>query len=140
MRRTIIIATALGALLALAACQISVPFNTAPSRVHNTHFEQLSGTLAYRQRIALPPDAIATIRLVETGGEQIAIARIPIEGRQVPLPFTLDYDPARIIAGHHYALHAQIADATGMVLWTTADPFALSFAGEPIAIHLVPAK
>jgi putative lipoprotein len=140
MRRTILLATALGALFALAACQIRVPFNTAPDRAHNTRFEQLRGTLTYRQRIALPPDAVATIHLDETGGGQIAVTRIAVEGRQVPLPFTLDYDPARIVAGSHYRLSAEITDAAGQPLWRTADPFPLSFAGEPITLMLVPAE
>jgi putative lipoprotein len=139
MRHTLLLAAALGALSALAACQIRVPFNTAPDRTHNTRFEQLRGTLTYRQRIALPPDAVATVRLVEIGGEQIAIARTASQGRQVPLPFTLDYDPARIVAGRRYALHAAIADSQGRPLWTEAAPFPLSFVGEPIAIRLVAA-
>ena len=137
-RRTI--AAASTAMLALTACQIRVPFSTAPSRAENSSFEQLSGTLTYRQRIALPPDAVATIRLVEKGNDgQIAIARVASQGRQVPLAFTLDYDPARIVAGRHYALKADIADGTGKVFWRTAEPFTLSFAGEPIALLLVPA-
>jgi len=139
MQRTAPLATGLVALLALAACQVRVPFSTAPDRAHYTRFEHLSGTLLYRERIALPPDAVATVRLVEVGGEQIAIARTASQGRQVPLPFTLDYDPARIVAGRRYALHAAIADSRGRPLWTEAAPFPLSFVGEPIAIRLVAA-
>jgi putative lipoprotein len=124
------------ALIALAGCQVSVPFNTAPSRAHNSKLVQLAGSVSYRQRIALPDDAVLTMRLRDPDGNVVAIDREATKGRQVPLDFTLDYDPARIVEGRRYELSADIADAAGKPLWTSAAPFPVSFAGEPIAIML----
>lgn len=82
----------------------------------------LSGTVTYRQRIALPPDAVATIRLQDDAGGTIAETRVPSDGRQVPLPFALRVDRARIVASADYRLHAQIRDGGGRVLFETSPP------------------
>lgn len=130
--------------LAMTACQMTVPFNTAPTREGYTRLDRLTGTIAYRERIALPPDATVEVRIVDVSlmdapAETIALARFPSEGRQVPLPFAIDYDPARIIQGRRYALQARISDAGGKLLWITDTAFHLSFAGEPLEIPLVQA-
>ena len=54
----------------------------------------LNGTLTYRQRIAIPPQTEATVRLVDVSRADapatvIAETRFKTEGRQVPLPFRL---------------------------------------------------
>lgn len=81
----------------------------------------LSGTVTYRQRIALPPDAVATVSLQDDAGGTIAETRVPADGRQVPLPFSLQVDRARIVAGADYRLHAKIRGG-GCVLFETSPP------------------
>ena len=59
----------------------------------------LSGTVAYRERIALPPDAVLTVRLLDVSRADAASVtlgetRVETDGRQVPLPFTVRYDGA----------------------------------------------
>lgn len=49
----------------------------------------IAGELTYRARIALPPDAEMALELRGTGGP-VTTLRQATEGRQVPLPFTLD--------------------------------------------------
>lgn len=49
----------------------------------------LSGEVAYRERIALPPDALLVVELRGPGGI-VAETRIETQGRQVPLPFALE--------------------------------------------------
>jgi len=67
----------------------------------------VSGTVAYRERIALPPTAVIKVQLVDVSradapavvvGEQL----IEAGGRQVPFAFKIPYDPARI--DQHYAV------------------------------------
>ena len=122
-----------------SGCAVVVPFNTAPSRAGSTTLSQLDGTLAYRERIALQPDAVIVLNLVEgtaADAPMIATTRFSSDGRQVPIPFALSYDPARILDGRRYSLVARIEDKDGRPLWHMPAPFPLSFAGEPIALML----
>ncbi len=85
----------------------------------------ITGTVAYRQRIALPPDAVVYVRLEDVSRADapsilISEARAPTEGKQVPIPFTLEYDPAKIEESHTYHLRATILTGEGNVLFSTA--------------------
>jgi uncharacterized membrane protein len=75
----------------------------------------------YRERIALPPDAIAYVHLVaagDEGGPPIAEDRVAPAG-QVPVRFTLEYMATAIDTASAYALRARIEDGTGRVLFET---------------------
>jgi putative lipoprotein len=100
MRR---IAVALAA--ALAACATVAPQPPA--------MKTLDGTLVYRQRIALPPQTEAIVRLVDVSRADapatvIAETRFGTEGRQVPFAFRLEYDPARIDPRMRYAVAGEL--------------------------------
>lgn len=88
----------------------------------------LNGTVTYRQRVALSPDAVVTVRLEDVSRQDAAAAIVaefsePVRGRQVPIPFTLRVDPGRIEEGHVYALRAGIAeDGQLRFSTTTATP------------------
>lgn len=78
---------AFGVVLPLAACH-AVLRDDPPLIV--------TGTLNYRQRIALPPDAAAIVQLVDIsrkapGGVMVAQQIVAPLG-QVPIPFTLRFD------------------------------------------------
>lgn len=82
----------------------------------------VTGTIAYRERMALPPGAVATARL-----EDVSRADAPatVVGEhvvqptgQVPIRFSIPYDPERIDERHTYAVRATIT-AGGRLLWTT---------------------
>ena len=49
----------------------------------------------------------------------LAEQTIRTDGRQVPIPFKLNYDPERIEPRHRYAVRAEIRDAHGDLLWIT---------------------
>ena len=102
----------------------------------------LSGTVTYRARIALPPDAVATVSLRDDAGGTIAEARVAAAGRQVPLPFALTVDRSRIVAGAAYRLHAQIRDAGGRILFETSPPLPVFERGvaaqSPVEVVVVP--
>jgi putative lipoprotein len=72
----------------------------------------LNGTLTYRLRIAIPPETEAIVRLVDVSradapATTIAETRFKTNGRQVPLPFRLEYDPARIDPRMRYAVSGE---------------------------------
>lgn len=103
----------------------------------------LKGSVAYRERIFLPADAQIEIRVEEAAkGSEPArvVARIVYfaGGRQVPIPFGLAYDPAKIVAGRSYVLRAAIR-SRGFQLFTVsqpAPPLGKGAGGEPVALLL----
>jgi putative lipoprotein len=106
----------------------------------------LLGTVSYRERIALPPDAVLEVTLRDvTPGTPIvpalAARTIAVEGRQAPIPFELLYDRAHIRSGRFYALHAVIREAAGRDLFATTEPFGIDFPlrseGVTVLLHQV---
>jgi putative lipoprotein len=103
----------LGLLLALSGCS---PSNVVPETPGGGALPQVTGTVAYRERIALPPTAVVTVRLVDVSRADapspvLAEQTIPTAGRQVPLSFALGYNPAAIVPAHTYAIQVRIENA-----------------------------
>lgn len=75
--------------------------------------KQITGSIGYYQRIALPDNAQVTVTLsdvskADAAASVIAQSQFSSAGKQVPLHFVLAYDPSKIIPGHHYAMSAKI--------------------------------
>lgn len=94
----------------------------------------LSGQITYRERIALPPGATATVALVELAGADAAVRTISEQHvtsvSQVPIRFTLRFARAAIDTARYYALRARIDDVAGHVLFDTPEPIAVRPAGD----------
>ena len=76
---------------------------------------RVTGSVTYRERIALPPTAVVTVWLVDVSladAPSVLIAEqvIHTEGRQVPFEFALAYDASRIQPSHTYAVQVRIED------------------------------
>lgn len=70
--------------------------------------------MTYLPRIALTPEAVVQVELrdvsdPETEAAPVAKQVIRKPG-QVPIAFSLEYDPAAILPGHRYAVSARISD------------------------------
>lgn len=103
---------------------------------------QLTGTVAYRERIALPPDAVIDVQLLDTSiadvaAQTVAEALINAEGRQVPVPFTLTYDPAKIVPGDRYSVRATIRSGDGMLMFSSTQAYPVLTHGAPSKANLV---
>lgn len=129
---------------ALSACKpTSEPTSAAAATAETpTARVTLNGEVAYRQRIALPPNAqlkvtISDVSLMDVASPVIAETTIETAGRQVPIPFTLDYDPSLIEPRGRYAVSARITDTSGKLLWITDTHFALPAPGTPANLMLV---
>ncbi len=101
----------------------------------------ITGTVAYRQRIALPQNATVGVRLedvslMDAPASNIAEVTVATEGRQVPIAFELKYDPAQIVASHRYNLRATIS-ANGQMLFTTTTSNPVITGGAPLAVNLM---
>lgn len=83
---------------------------------------QILGTVTYHERIALPPDGFIYIKLEDMTSQNPAdavVAEVILRSdRQVPVPFTLQYNPECINSRHHYEMRAEIRDADNRLLWT----------------------
>jgi putative lipoprotein len=95
----------------------------------------VTGAVTYLQRSALPPDAILTVRLSDVSktdapAEVISEQTIPSEGKQVPFPYTLPYDPAKIVENYDYAVSARI-ESGGKLLFISTQRYAVITRGNP---------
>jgi uncharacterized lipoprotein YbaY len=73
----------------------------------------LTGTVTYLQRIALPPEAVIIVQLVDVSladapAQIVAEQVITAGGQQPPFNFELDYKPLEIESNHAYAVQARI--------------------------------
>jgi putative lipoprotein len=84
----------------------------------------VTGTVTYRERIALPPDTLVTVQLIaapDTSSEPTVINEqiiTPEPEQQVPFAFALDYDSATINPETTYTISAKITSGEN-VLWMT---------------------
>jgi putative lipoprotein len=95
----------------------------AVPQVTNAGEKTIAGEVTYRERIALPTDAVlvvelADVSLADAPAIVIAKSRIAPTG-QVPIKFDIGFDPKAILKGRTYALQARIT--VGERLMFTAD-------------------
>jgi putative lipoprotein len=105
----------------------------------------LTGTVTYRERIALPPDSrvvvtISDVSLMDAPSVTIAQNQINTAGQQVPISFAVSYDRARIQPGRSYAVSARILDRRGQLIWITDTRNPLPPPGQSIELWLVQAR
>jgi len=84
----------------------------------------VSGTVAYRERIAMPENAVLTMQLQDVSladapAKVIAEQKFTFAGHQVPLPFELHYDAAKIDPQHTYTLSARITVSEQLMFMNT---------------------
>ena len=107
----------------LVACNPDLPGNPTPKGDETSaNLSQVTGTLIYRERMALPPDAVAEVWLLDTSladvpAVEIAYQRIEGPGNP-PIPFVLEYDAQQIREGMQYSVRATIRHA-GQLLFTS---------------------
>lgn len=108
---------------ALAGCGSGVPDETVATGDDATSNDaQVTGTLMYRERMALPPGSVAEVWLLDTSladapASEIAYRKINDPGNP-PIPFSLDYDPENIREGMQYSVRATIKHA-GQLMFTS---------------------
>jgi len=101
----------------------------------------VTGSISYRQRIALPPDAVIKVRLVDASREDAAsngISELTIytNGRQVPFEFEIDYRPAQIDERHTYVLEAGI-EVNGRLRFITDPRYPVLTQGAPAHVDML---
>lgn len=114
-----------GAMIMLASCTYLPPAPTPPADTGQPSglTGVLNGTVTYRERIALAPDAVVEVTLEEVSRADapatiIASQTIEPKGAQVPLAFALTYDPAQITPRDIWVVRATIKEG-GRLTWTS---------------------
>jgi putative lipoprotein len=81
----------------------------------------VTGTVTYLERIAMPPDAVVTVRLQDVSvadAAAVLVAEQVIRNPgNVPVPYSVEYDSTQINSARTYAVRAEIR--TGATLWAT---------------------
>ena len=129
-------------LFAFAAMSFCMPIASAQNAGTGNVSGTVTGTVNYKHRMALPPDAVVDVSLQDTTladapARIVGQATIATRGAQVPIPFRIDYDPARIDPSHRYVVRATIT-VDGKMLFTspTAYPMLTHGAGSEAAIEV----
>jgi putative lipoprotein len=106
----------------------------------------VTGTVTYRQKIALPVDTVVTVTLEDVSradapadvmGQQV----IETKGAQVPISFAIPYDSSKIEENHNYNVRATIKDPSGKLLFTSDTNVPVITRGNPtddVEIIVVP--
>jgi putative lipoprotein len=102
--------------------------------------QSVQGTATYRERMALPADAVfeATLEDVSRADAPpvvVAIQRVPSPG-DPPIAFTIAYDPGRIAPDHRYIVRARIL-AGGSLLFTSDTAPSVITRGNPTTVSLL---
>jgi uncharacterized lipoprotein YbaY len=100
----------------------------------------VTGTVTYRQRIALPPGAVVEVSLLDVSRADVPAVVIDKQEinptTQVPIPFTLNYDPAQIDERHAYAVQGRIM-LDGKLWFTSTKRYAVITQGNPTRLEIV---
>lgn len=110
----------------LAACATTTPTERTIA---------VTGSIAYRERIALPPTAqievkLDDVSLADAPANNMATQSFASGGKQVPFAFSLTVDRADIDPRHSYAVSARITDAEGKLMFITDTRNAVTFDGR----------
>ena len=101
----------------------------------------VTGTVTYRQRIALPPDATVIVTLEDVsradapstviGGDMIRTL-----GQQVPIPYSVVYDPADIVPQNRYVVRAKIFYGDDLS-WTSTTAYPVIIQDNPTDVEII---
>ena len=101
----------------------------------------ITGTVTYRVRMALPPNAAIDVRLEDVSRADAPAAVVAenifaASGKQVPIPYQLPYSTNDIQPGHRYQVRAQII-VEDKLLFVTTTAYPVLTNGAPSSVNLV---
>jgi putative lipoprotein len=116
-------------------CELEKPMNAeaAPGT--------LSGTVSYLSRMALPASAIIEVKLqdvslADAAAKVIAKEEIPMGERQVPVPFELKFDAAKIDPKRTYSVTASIL-VDGQLRFMSDKAYPVLTRGNPAHVEVI---
>ena len=131
-RKTAILLAAIIGMVA-ASCGADVPFLGSGS--------QVSGTVTYRERIALTPDAKLIVQIRDTSyadaAAELIAEQVISDPGQVPISFEVDYDPDDIESRNTYSVSAHIEESDGRLAFINDTAYDVITGGNPKRVNMV---
>ncbi len=102
----------------------------------------VTGEVTYRERIALPDDAVVTVQiqdisLMDVAAEIMGKQVIETDGDQVPIPYEVEYNKDDIVDNHTYSVSARITDGGGKLLFISDTANLVISNGNPTSDVLI---
>ena len=131
----------LAAALSPAGCAppATIPM-IAPPAGFESQGDRVQGTVTSRVRVALPPNAVVEVKLLDVSLQDVAAVTLGLQiietrGRQVPIPFQIPYDPAWIDPMGRYAVQARVTESGQLLLLNTQEVPVLT-RGAPATVEI----
>ena len=101
----------------------------------------VTGTVVYRERIALPLDAAIDVRLEDVTLQDVPATLIgesifAAAGQQLPIAFQVSFNPANINSEHTYQLRANIT-VNGTQMFTSTSAYPVITNGAPMQANIL---
>ena len=101
----------------------------------------VTGTVSYRERIALPDSAVVEVKLLDVSradapAKVIAEQRIETRGKQVPFSFELPYDESKIDPRMRYNVRASVLVGNDL-MFTTDQAYEVITYGNPKTASII---
>ena len=101
---------------------------------------RVTGTVWYRERIAMPEGAVVKVKLADVSradapADILAERRI-VDPGNVPVAFSLGFDPTAIVDTHSYTVSATI-EAEGQVMWRSTSHNAVLTRGASDSVDVM---
>ena len=121
---------------ALALSLVTLPLAACATLGPSEQAVAITGSIAYRERIALPPTAqveiqLADVSLMDAPSRTIAQQSFTADGRQVPFAFSLTVDQKKLDPRGRYSVSARITDASGKLMFISDTHNGVEFDGRP---------
>lgn len=121
-------------------CTRGTPPPTPAPPAAASSFITLTGSVAYRTRNALPPDAILTIRVHDAAragapARVLAEQRYELNGAQVPIPFTATIDKDLVGKRARVQVAARI-EIAGKLRYINDRPYPALKDGQPLPLNI----
>jgi putative lipoprotein len=124
-------------------CLILLPVSCAAQAASSSGqaSPMITGTVMYRVRMALPPNAAIDVRLEDVSRADAPAAVVAenifaASGKQVPIPYQLPYSTNDIQPGHRYQVRAQIT-VEDKLLFVTTTAYPVITNGAPSTVNMV---
>jgi uncharacterized lipoprotein YbaY/heat shock protein HslJ len=102
---------------------------------------RVTGTVNYLQRVALTPNAVVEVKLLDVSRADAAAITIAGQeirpaGKQVPIPFEVTYDPAVINERGRYVIQARIFEG-GVLRFASMDAYPVLTGGGANTVAVI---
>jgi len=101
----------------------------------------VSGTVTYRERIALTPGAELIVQIRDTSyadaAAELIAEQVITDPGQVPISFEVDYDPDDIDSRNTYSVSARIEESDGRLAFINDTAYDVITRGNPSEVDMV---